>query len=60
MGNHVATPVGAPCRRCGRSIEEGDQGIIFSTHGTGDDVEAHVWPGPVHLRCSGLSPRRSD
>jgi len=54
MGNHVATPVGQACRQCGRTINEGDQGIIISAHGTDSDVEAHVWPGPVHLHCGGM------
>jgi len=55
MGNHVPTPVGRRCGRCGELIQEDDQGIIISAGYSGEsEVEAHAWPGPVHKRCSGL------
>jgi hypothetical protein len=60
MGNHVATPIGKACGRCGKPIEGGDQGIIIGVYAADSDVEAHGLPGPVHLRCSGLSLRERD
>ena len=53
MGNHVATPVGERCLKCGRPIEADDQGLLI---GMAAEVEAHIAPGPLHLSCLGPQP----
>jgi hypothetical protein len=63
MGNHVPTPVGERCLRCGRRIEVDDQGV-FRGADTDSDVDAHMVPGPLHRECSergvGVLERTSD
>ena len=49
MGNHIATPVGQACVKCGKPVETSDQGWLLGSGS--DDVEAHL-SGPLHLECS--------
>ena len=53
MGNHVATPLGELCGRCGRPIEAGDQGVVTPCDPHAD-VQAHMLPSPAHRECSAL------
>jgi hypothetical protein len=48
MGNHVPTPVGERCGRCGRRIEADDQGVFLAA----DSDDARILPGPLHRECS--------
>jgi hypothetical protein len=52
MGNHVATPIGQSCVKCGTGIALTDQGWFVGGESVEDvDVEAHLMWGPLHLQC---------
>lgn len=46
--NHLPAPVGRACFGvCGRTIAEGDQGVVMPFHGGTDDPP----DAPYHLEC---------
>lgn len=52
MGNHITTPIGHACVKCGQPIVTNDQGWFVGGESVEDvDVEAHLMWGPLHLQC---------
>lgn len=49
-GDHVATPIGRPCLRCGKLIVDGDQGLVSPYVRLVDGVTKATIE-PTHIDC---------